>query len=241
MTRDAPLITVLEDSHEIRELLVTALEAQGFRTRSFGRAADFERDLRRTIPDLSIIDLGLPDRDGLAMVNAVSSETGAPVLIISGRSNTQDKIVGLELGADDYMTKPFEVPELVARVRALLRRAKPQPKASERSRRFRFGGWQVDLEQHLMTSDDGTQRRLSHAEGQLLGIFLNRPNRLVTREHIIESTGGGQGESYDRAIDVRVSRLRAKLGDDPNDPRIIKTIYGAGYIFIADIAEEAGD
>lgn len=233
MTPKQQLITILDDSREIRELIATALETEGYQTISYPTGADFERGLRTIEPDVCIIDLGLPDREGLTLVNAVARTSRAAVLIISGRSNTQDKIAGLELGADDYITKPFEVIEVVARVKALLRRSKQTPQRMEEL--FKFSGWSADLNQHLLISPAGETLRLSFAEAQVLRIFLNSPNRLITRERILEQLGDDQSDNFDRAIDVRVSRLRSKLQDDPTDPKIIKTIYGAGYIFIADL------
>lgn len=235
-----PLITILDDTREIRDLLEGALTAEGYRTLSFANAAAFERNMRSISPDVCIIDLGLPDRDGLALVNKVANGSEAAVLIISGRSNTQDKIVGLELGADDYITKPFEVTEVVARVKVMLRRAKPAAAIATMPAIWRFSGWSVDLEQHQMTHRDGHVERLSFAEGQILRIFLSRANRLITRDYILDQLSSGQSEQFDRAIDVRISRLRAKLRDDSNSPKIIKTIYGAGYIFIASFDDEAG-
>lgn len=228
------LITILDDSREIRDLIARALEGAGFETKSFETGAEFERSLRTLDPDVCIIDLGLPDREGLSLVNSVANSSKAAVLIISGRSNTQDKIAGLELGADDYITKPFEVIEVVARVKALLRRSK-QTAGAASEKVFRFSGWTADLEQHLLVSPNAQTVRLSFAEAQVLRIFLNNPNRLVTRDKILEQLDDDQSDHFDRAIDVRVSRLRSKLQDDPNNPKIIKTIYGAGYIFIADL------
>ena len=234
MADDQSLITILEDSREIRDLLTETLQQEGFETLSFARVSEFERNMRGLKPDVCIIDLGLPDRDGLSVVNTVASNSGAAVLIISGRSNTQDKIVGLELGADDYITKPFEIAEVVARVKALLRRKAPKAEATL-SKIVRFNGWTADLEQHLLTSDDGNVERLSFAEGQVLRVFLSKPNRLITRDQILDDLSNGESDNFDRTIDVRISRLRAKLHDDPNNPKVIKTIYGAGYIFIAQV------
>ncbi len=234
MADDQSLITILEDSREIRDLLTETLQQEGFETLSFARASEFERNMRGLKSDVCIIDLGLPDRDGLSVVNTVASNSGAAVLIISGRSNTQDKIVGLELGADDYITKPFEIAEVVARVKALLRRKAPKAEATL-SKIVRFNGWTADLEQHLLTSDDGKVERLSFAEGQVLRVFLSKPNRLITRDQILDDLSNGESDNFDRTIDVRISRLRAKLHDDPNNPKVIKTIYGAGYIFIAQV------
>ncbi len=234
MADKTPLITILEDTREIRDLLSQTLAKEGYEIRTYARAADFERDMRNLKPAVCIIDLGLPDRDGLTVVNTLASNSGAAVLIVSGRSNTQDKIVGLELGADDYITKPFEVAEVVARVKALLRRQRPT-EALGVAQVSRFNGWTADLEQHLLISQDGDIERLSFAEGQVLRVFLSKPNRLITRDQILDELSNGESDNFDRTIDVRISRLRAKLHDDPNNPKIIKTIYGAGYIFIAQV------
>lgn len=230
------LIAILDDSREIRELIASTLELEGFETKSFGTGAEFERSLRTLEPNVCIIDLGLPDREGLTLVNSVSRTSNAAVLIISGRSNTQDKIAGLELGADDYITKPFEVSEVVARVKALLRRSK-QTVGANIEKVFSFSGWTADLDQHLLVSPQKEMVRLSYGEAHVLRIFLNSPNRLVTRDRILELLDDDQTDNFDRAIDVRVSRLRSKLQDDPTNPKIIKTIYGAGYIFIADLQD----
>ncbi len=230
------LIAILDDSREIRELIASTLELEGFETKTFGTGAEFERSLRTLEPNVCIIDLGLPDREGLTLVNSVSRTSNAAVLIISGRSNTQDKIAGLELGADDYITKPFEVSEVVARVKALLRRSK-QTVGANIEKVFSFSGWTADLDQHLLVSPQKETVRLSYGEAQVLRIFLNSPNRLVTRDRILELLDDDQTDNFDRAIDVRVSRLRSKLQDDPTNPKIIKTIYGAGYIFIADLQD----
>jgi len=227
------LITILDDSRDIRELLSTALTEAGFTTQLFARASEFERAIPSITPDLCIIDLGLPDKDGLALVARMASETGAAILIISGRAGLQDKIVGLELGADDYITKPFEVAEVTARVKALLRRGRPTPTSAPTQ--ATFGPWTADLDQLSLIHSDGTHARLSYAESQVLRLFLRQPNRLITRDQMMDAMGDNTSDSYDRAIDVRVSRLRTKLRDDPTNPQIIKTIYGAGYIFIADL------
>lgn len=226
------LVTVLEDEPEIRRVLVSALESAGFRTVGFSRAAEFERALTGMKPDICIVDLGLPDRDGLVLVHRLASDSGAAVMIVSGRAQVQDRITGLELGADDYITKPFEPAEVVARVRALMRRGRGQPRPQNRAR---FAGWTADFDKHLLTDETGAQHPFSQAEGAILRVFLDAPNRVISRAQMLESLGGDAPESFDRAMDVRVSRLRTKLGEDPKNPRLIKTIYGAGYIFLAEV------
>ena len=230
---DAPLIAILDDEPEIRRILSAALEDAGFRTKAFARATEFEAALRRITPDACLIDLGLPDRDGLALVHRLATESGAAIIIISGRAQVQDRITGLELGADDYIIKPFETAEVVARIRARLR--KPATSAGRTQNQIRFAGWTADFDSYMLIAPDGTQTPLSHAEAELLRIFLDSPRRLITRNQMLEALGGTAGESFDRAMDVRISRLRGKLGEDPKNPRLIKTIYGAGYIFLAEL------
>ncbi len=154
--------------------------------------------------------------------------------MISGRSNITDKIVGLELGADDYLAKPFETSELIARVRALLRRFKTTAKPETKSV-YHLAGLTIDTSKFLITDPDGKQERLSASEVEMLNVFLKKPNRLVTRVKLRDELGDKSDDlSFDRAIDVRVSRLRSKLKDAPKNPKIIKTVYGAGYILISD-------
>ncbi|SET68725.1 response regulator transcription factor [Oceanicella actignis] len=234
---DAPLIAVLDDEPEVLEILRGALEGAGLRMRGFSTAASFEHALPRLRPALCLVDLGLPDKDGLALVYKLAQEQGALVMIVSGRRGVQDKVAGLELGADDYIVKPFDPAEVVARIRVLLRRGERAASPGRRSR-ARFGGWSVDFDGHALTAPNGAEARLSRAEGEILRLFLETPNRLLSRAQIQDRIGGGAGEGFDRAIDVRVSRLRTKLGDDPKNPKLIRTIYGAGYIFVGDVTWE---
>ncbi|MCF3972631.1 response regulator transcription factor [Paracoccus salsus] len=230
---DAPLIAILDDEPEIRRLLSQAMEDAGFRSVAFARATEFEAALRRITPDACLIDLGLPDRDGLALVHRLATESGAAIIIISGRAQVQDRVTGLELGADDYIIKPFEPAEVVARIRARLRR--PAQPAGRAGSTVRFAGWTADFDRYMLIAPDGAATPLSHAEAEVLRMFTDMPRRLITRTQMLETLGGAAGESFDRAMDVRISRLRTKLGEDPRNPRLIKTIYGAGYIFLAEI------
>ncbi|PKP85066.1 MAG: DNA-binding response regulator, partial [Alphaproteobacteria bacterium HGW-Alphaproteobacteria-2] len=208
MSPAAPLVAILDDEPQIRLMLAEALEEAGFRTAGFGRATEFEAALARLAPDVCLVDLGLPDRDGLALVHRLALESGAAVIIISGRAQVQDRVTGLELGADDYVIKPFEPVEVVARVRALLRRGQ---QGAARRERARFNGWTAHFDRYLLTADDGEEVALSHAEGEVLRLFLDNPRRLISRAQMQESLGGTAGASFDRAMDVRVSRLRTKL------------------------------
>jgi DNA-binding response OmpR family regulator len=225
-------VTILDDEPAIRTMLADALNEAGFRTMAFGRATEFEAALRTTTPDVCLVDLSLPDRDGLSLVHRLALEQGATVIIISGRAQVQDRVTGLELGADDYIIKPFDPAEVVARIRARLRRGTPAPQTGEVAR---FNGWVAHFDRYVLEDDSGTETPFSHAEGEVLRLFLERPKRLISRQAMQEALGGAAGESFDRAMDVRISRLRTKLREDPKNPRLIKTIYGAGYIFLGDV------
>ncbi|MEM7318930.1 MAG: response regulator transcription factor [Pseudomonadota bacterium] len=229
----APLVSILDDEPEIRRILTEALEDAGFRTQCFARAREFEAALQRMTPEVCLVDLSLPDTDGLALVHRLALEQGATVIIISGRAQVQDRVTGLELGADDYITKPFDPAEVVARIRARLRGARPVAPGGHIAR---FNGWTAHFDRYVLADDSGAETPFSHAEGEVLRLFLDSPKRLINRAQMQEALGGGAGESFDRAMDVRVSRLRTKLREDPKNPRLIKTIYGAGYIFLGDVS-----
>ena len=229
----APLVTILDDEPAIRSMLADALAEAGFRTMSFGRATEFEAALKTATPDICLVDLSLPDRDGLTLVHRLALEQGAVVIIISGRAQVQDRVTGLELGADDYIIKPFDPAEVVARIRARLRRGQPAPQTGQIAR---FNGWTAHFDRYALEDDSGAETPFSHAEGEVLRLFLERPKRLISRTMMQEILGGTAGESFDRAMDVRISRLRTKLREDPKNPRLIKTIYGAGYIFLGDVS-----
>ncbi|EDM73391.1 DNA-binding response regulator [Roseobacter sp. AzwK-3b] len=228
----APLVTILDDEPAIRTMLSDALQDAGFRTMTFARATEFEAALRTARPDVCLVDLSLPDRDGLTLVHRLALEQGATVIIISGRAQVQDKVTGLELGADDYIIKPFDPAEVVARIRARLRRDTATPQTGDTAR---FNGWVAHFDRYVLEDDAGRETPFSHAEGEVLRLFLERPKRLISRQAMQEALGGAAGDSFDRAMDVRISRLRTKLREDPRNPRLIKTIYGAGYIFLDDV------
>ncbi len=227
-----PLISILDDEPAVRELLADTLHEAGFRTQTHGRARDFEAALKSQRPDVCLVDLSLPDTDGLAVVHKLALEQGAIVIIISGRAQVQDRIAGLELGADDYITKPFDPAEVVARIRARLRAPRSQNPGAQTAR---FEGWTARFDAFTLTSENGVEVPLSRAEAEMLQLFLSSPKRLISRAQMLDTLGGTAGESFDRAMDVRISRLRTKLGEDPKNPTLIKTIYGAGYIFLGDV------
>lgn len=230
MTR--PFVTILDDEPAIRTLLADALEDADFETMTFGRASAFEAALTKRTPDVCLVDLSLPDTDGLALVHRLALEQGAVVIIISGRAQVQDRVTGLELGADDYIIKPFDPAEVVARIRARLRSPKSNTAATNIAA---FSGWTADFDSYTLSDAEGSEVPFSHAEAEVLRLFLDNPKRLISRAQMQETLGGAASESFDRAMDVRISRLRTKLKEDPKNPQLIKTIYGAGYIFLGDV------
>lgn len=234
----APLIYVVEDDDAIAKLVVAALHEFGFVTEAFRNGATVLRRLQTERPDLCVVDLGLPDMDGIELVRQITSVSSSGVLILTGRGHTVDRVMGLELGADDYMVKPFEPRELVARVRSILRRragggsggAGGGYATGHPRRHASFLGWSLDCAANILRAADGSEHLLGTAETQVLRAFVERPYQILTREQLI---GQRDLSPQDRSIDVRISRLRRKLESDPQNPKIIKTVYGAGYMFSA--------
>ncbi|HMW47782.1 MAG TPA: response regulator transcription factor [Marinagarivorans sp.] len=194
--------------------------------------------------DLVILDVMLPGEDGFSLCRRLRAQSSLPILMLTARGEAFDRVVGLELGADDYVVKPFEPRELLARVRSLLRRSQMQAPAAEQAQpeavapplaqaRQHFAGWSLDLTQRQLTSPDGVVVALSTAEFKLLQVFLHKPGRVLSREQLLDEARGRNIEAFDRSIDLLVSRLRHKLGEDPKDPKLIRTLRGEGYIFTA--------
>ena len=232
---DCKHIAIIEDEPEVLALLSSTLADAGYDIQTYSHAADFENALCESSPDLCIVDLGLPDKDGLGVVSNIAAKSDAAILVISGRTGLNDRITGLELGADDHLAKPFEPREVVARVRALMRRRDAATSTAEKTV-YTFSGWQVDFATFLLTDETGATQRLSASEASLLLVFLKSTKRLITREQLqVALDDRSDSISFDRTIDVRISRLRSKLNDKTRNPKIIKTIYGAGYIFISDV------
>ena len=232
------LIYLLEDDPDIAHLIERSLGQQGFTTRIFRRHADFEREVRRQTPDLCLIDLALPDGDGMDVVANGVLPRNVPRVIVTGRGAVTDRVVGLEIGADDCIVKPFEPRELVVRLRAVLRRSRlVQDAAGGANRRLvaRFGGWKADLGACMLQRVDGTTLSLSSAETNLLEAFLRAPGRVLSRSNLMDATGARHGEPFDRSMDARISRLRRKLDAHSQGQELIRTVYGAGYILTADV------
>lgn len=232
----APRIYIVEDDFAVAQLLHGALQEYGFLSETFRDGGSLLRRLPAQPPDLCIIDLGLPDMDGIELVQALHQRCGCGVLILTGRGHPADRVLGLELGGDDYVVKPFETRELVARIRSILRRrgsgSGGLPSPGVRRRLASFLGWELDCAANVLRGADGSEHLLGTAELQVLRSFVERPHQILTRQQL---TGDRDLSPLDRSIDVRISRLRRRLEEDPQNPRIIKTVYGAGYMFAAKV------
>jgi two-component system OmpR family response regulator len=227
-------ILVVDDDEEIRTLLAEYLERNGFRVTALADGRELTATLEEHSVDLLVLDLMLPGTDGLTLCRDIRSRSRLPVLILSARGEDVDRIVGLEMGADDYLGKPFHPRELLARIRAILGRSQGDSPPSNSE--YVFDGHRLDVIRRVLVRDDGTRVSLSGAEFELLAIFLARPNRVLSRDLLVELTQGREAPAYDRSIDVRVSRLRQALGDS-REPRILKTVYGEGYVLAAKVAQ----
>ncbi len=231
------LIYLIDDDPDIRGLVGEVLGSYGYEARTFAAGRDAREALRRAAPDLCIVDLGLPDMDGLTMVRELWEDTRFGVVILSGRGGTADRVLGLELGADDYVVKPFEPRELVARVNAVIRRREQLMAAAAAHEECgcRFGDWDFNPGDLTLTHADGRREGLTAAEASLLMTLLKAPRRVLSREQLQGDDLGRDDFAYERSVDVRISRIRKKIEDDPREPRFIKTVYGAGYLFAADV------
>ena len=225
------LIVIVEDDPDVAHIIEQVLNDFSFRTVWCRSAGDLLRRLRTLQPDLCIIDLGLPDMDGIEAMQRVRSQSPCGILILTGRAHVSDRVMGLEMGADDYVLKPFEPRELVARVRSILRR-RETASAGQTRQLAEFAGWRFNLANNTLHAPNGEEHVLSTSEAELLKVFVSNPNRILQREQLM---GTRDLAPTDRSIDVRISRLRRKLEPDEQSPSFIKTVYGAGYLFLASV------
>jgi len=230
-------VYIIEDDPDIRSLVRDALEEYGFEVATFASGRDARQSIRRLPPSLCIVDIGLPDMNGLTLVRELWEDVRFGLIILTGRAALSDRVLGLELGADDYVVKPFEPRELVARVNSVIRRHEQLLSASGDlgQSRAHFGNWTFDIGNLSLTHEGGRIESLTSAEGNLLLSFVKAPNRVLSRDHLQGDPDGRDEHAYERSIDVRISRLRKKLEDDAREPQLIKTVYGAGYLFAADV------
>ena len=228
-------ILIVDDDPDIRQLLADYLTRQGMSAVTAKNGREMWQMLERHVIDLIVLDLMLPDTDGLTLCRDLRSKSGTPVLMLTARGEEADRILGIEMGADDYLVKPFSPRELLARIRSILRRTRALPPnlKPEPQRCLAFGSWCLDTATRVLTGADGVATPLSGAEFRLLRILLEHPNRVMNRDQLAELIHGREPEAYDRAIDVQISRLRQRLLDDGREARLIKTIRGEGYVLAA--------
>lgn len=237
----APHILVVDDHREIRELVSRALVKEGFRVSLAADGKAMRKALADGRIDLILLDLMLPGEDGLALCRALRAESAIPIIMLTAKGEEVDRVIGLEMGADDYLPKPFGSRELVARIKAVLRRigasaAGPEPSAGGQFRRF--DRWALNLESRELLRDDGVVVPLSTGEYDLLVALVERPQRVLNRDQLLDLARGRAANALDRSIDTQISRLRKKIERDPGDPKIIKTVWGGGYVFAATVRRE---
>jgi two-component system OmpR family response regulator len=235
MTEAGPHILVVDDAREIREPLIKYLQKNGYRALGAESAAAARKHLRAGAFDLIVLDIMMPGEDGLSFCRTLRASNDIPVLFLTARGEEVDRILGLELGADDYMAKPFSPRELIARIGAILKRVHaPPPKREPSSGRIRFDRWTLDVAARELCDGSGIGIALSSGEYRLLCALLDRPNLTLTRDQLLDLTQGRDSTAFDRAVDNVVLRLRKKIERDPRDPKIIRTVWGGGYIFVAE-------
>jgi DNA-binding response OmpR family regulator len=226
-----PHIIVVEDEAVQRQMLADYLARQNFRVSPLGDGAALRRLVERELPALVMLDVGLPGEDGFALARWLRERSGrVGIIMVTAAGDTVDRVVGLESGADDYIAKPFDPRELLARVKSVLRRAAGAPTEGPR---VRIGRRVLDLERHVLVDlADGTEERLAASEFDLLKVFAENPNRPLMRDWLLEVTAHREADAYDRAIDLRITRLRRKVEIDPAHPEAIRTVRGVGYMFV---------
>jgi DNA-binding response OmpR family regulator len=229
-------ILIVDDHPDVREMVRTYLEEEGFKVSAASDGEAMRRVMAQSAIDLVLLDLILPGEDGLTLARKLRLDSNVGIIILTGRGETVDRIIGLEMGADDYLPKPFHLRELLARVKSVLRRASAREQSSqERPSSARFNGWQLDLTARELTSPSGEIVRLTTGEFDLLAAFVSNPNQVLSRDRLLDLARNREPGPFDRTIDVQVGRLRRKLDDDPQQPSLIKTVRGTGYIFTAQI------
>lgn len=228
-------ILIVEDDAEIRATVSRIFDYEGFGVKEASDGATMRKALADNLIDLVILDLMLPGEDGLTLARELRKTGNIPIIILTGKDEPIDKVIGLEIGADDYITKPFFQRELVARVRSVLRRTeKGSPPEAEFTRRMiRFDNWTLDLDGQYLMSEDGKIVSLTAYEYQVLAALAQHPGRVLSREQILDLVAARNWEPYDRSIDVLIGKVRRKLNDNPKSPSIIKTVRNSGYLFMA--------
>jgi two-component system, OmpR family, response regulator len=235
VTSERQHIVVVDDEAPARELVGEYLRLHGFEVTACDGGASLRRTIARQKPDLIVLDLNMPEEDGLSIIRTLKQQIAVPIIMLTATAGAIDRVVGLELGADDYLAKPCELRELLARVRSVLRRSTPAPAADAAPPQppalVRFGTKWLDLAAQLLRDDRGNEFPLAGSEFALLKVFAENPKRVLSREQLLDLANARDREAFDRAIDVRITRLRRKIEPDPAHPSVIRTVRGAGYLF----------
>ena len=226
-------ILVVDDDARIRQMLLGYFEEEGYRVTAVAEGRAMRESLQRHAIDIILLDLVLPGEDGLALARDVRSRSDVPIIMLTGRDDVVDRIVGLEVGADDYVAKPFHLRELLARLRTVLRRRQPAaaPARNEEAEVFHFEGWRLDLSRRQLVTSEGSEIELTTGEFDILAVMARHPGRVFSRDTLMDLTRGRTLEPFDRTIDAQVARLRKKVEHDPKKPALIKSVRGVGYVF----------
>jgi two-component system phosphate regulon response regulator OmpR len=233
-------ILVVDDDADIRELLEDFLGEQGYRVITLDSAESLRQTLDQQVPDLVLLDVGLPGEDGLSLARYVRERFNLGIIMVSGAGDTLDRIIGLEVGADDYLAKPFDLRELHARVKSVLRRYREKPtiaevnttESDEQVQTIAFGIGRLELQRQQLLNTDGSEIPVTAMEFDMLKVFADRPNRPLSRDQLLNLTQHRDWDPFDRSIDIRVARLRRKIEPDPDNPVYLKTVRGVGYMFV---------
>jgi two-component system, OmpR family, response regulator len=228
-------IFVVDDEAPAREMVGDYLKMHGFAVTLCDGGKSLRKEIENQAPDLVVLDLNMPEEDGLSIVRDLKSRMNVPVIMLTATASPIDRVVGLELGADDYIAKPCELRELMARIRSVLRRSAPAraaaPSEADKKEMVRFGTKWLNLEAQTLEDDDGNEHPLTASEFGLLKVFAANPKRVLSRERLLELANARDSEAFDRAIDLRIMRIRRKIEPDPSRPAVIRTIRGGGYVF----------
>ena len=242
MNDTAPIkLLLVDDEAALREPLAEYLSRQGFSVTQAASAAEARNQLRDDTPDLALLDIMMPGEDGLSLCRHLTESRAIPTIFLTARGEATDRIVGLEIGADDYVVKPFEPRELVARIRSVLRRASRGPADKQENEDFLFDSWRLDPLKRRLIDPEGAIVPISSAEFRLLMAFLEHPRQVLDRDRLLDMVQGREAHLFDRAVDNQVSRLRRKIEVDSRNPQRIQTVWGGGYMLAADVRRAAGE
>jgi two-component system OmpR family response regulator len=234
-------IIVVDDEAPAREMVGDYLRLHGFEVTLCDGGSSLRQCIAKQVPDLIVLDLNMPEEDGLSIVRAVKKSTDVPIIMLTATASAIDRVVGLELGADDYLAKPCELRELLARIRSVLRRMSmmpPDSSAKSSGKPIRFGTKWLDVDAQVLRDENGNEHPLASSEFALLKAFAQNPKRVLSRERLLDLAEARDREAFDRAIDVRITRIRRKIEPDPTHPSVIRTVRGAGYLFSPDGSEQ---